>query len=878
MEAAKKINKMPPMLAQYLEYKEKYQDCLLLFQVGDFYELFFEDAVTVAKTLNLTLTSRDKNSENPVPMCGVPVAVVDGYADRLVAAGYSVSLVSQCSPAKAGKGMVDRKLERIVTPGVRLLSQDSSDAKASIIAAIFAESDKELTIAFCDVQDGQIYIREGANFSNLHSEIKRIAPVEIVLAANMNGQAITRRLSWVRRLESLISERALKFRSDRYLQAGVVSGRELSRLDGYNTLGSAAKKAVRLLSNYIDEVLVEEEAPLKAVKVESFKGKLKIDATTRRNLELVYNLNDGGEEGSLFDFLNATLSSGGYRLLRAWMLAPLSDKQQIEARLDCVSSFIEQPQYLEELRGLLRGLSDLERIAARIELAVVSPRELAALRDALLVLPQIGELLNKQKEEALTRRADLLEDIGKKLVVPPELIEKLESSLQETPPATLNEGGIFKPAYDPELERLQNLRSTGRSWIAELERKERTNTGIQSLKIKFNNVLGYFIEVTKANLDKVPDYFIKRQSMVNAERFFTEELKAQEEDLLGARDKQIALEQTLFQELRAELKGFANILRVLHKQLATLDVFQAFATIANRSAFVCPKIVEEPVLKIKNGRHPIIAELLKGQFVPNSLNLGPESNSCVILTGPNMGGKSTYLRQAALIAVLAQCGSFVPAEEATIGIVDQLFARLGAADDLREGASTFMVEMQEASYILNNATSSSLVLIDEIGRGTATADGLAIAQAILEWLVAKNRSRTLFATHFHELTALAGRLEGIVNLSVGAVDYKGEVVFTHEIKEEAASRSYGIEVAKLANLPAALLKRARKLLVNPDLASSSGQLGLFSQTSTIVEREPDDYNQLKALAEKLDDLNLNNMTPLEALNFLSILKEGLEAE
>ncbi|MDC0357928.1 DNA mismatch repair protein MutS [Oligoflexia bacterium] len=874
---------LPPMLTQYLEYKQRYSDCLLLFQVGDFYELFFEDAVTVARTLNLTLTSRDKNSVKPVPMCGVPVAVVDGYADRLVDVGFSVALVSQCSSVQNGKGMVDRKLDRIITPGIRLFGNSVDQATTGLVAGVYIDSENEVGIAFSEVQTGAIFVREGITIRALHTELLRAGPTEVVLPRSVEGKQLNRRQSWVRELDAITHETNVKFRPDSYVETSVSDQRDFSALQGYSALSVVARKAVRLLINYVDETTVDATVSYSSVVVKSYEHALSIDATTRKNLDLVKAAKDNCERGSLLGFLNCTCTGGGYRLLRQWILSPLTEKQKIDLRLDAVATLKNTPEVRDTLQGLLKYLADIERIAARIELGIASPRELGALRDSIQKLPLFSEALEACLGQEVLEQDELLKDLKTALSIPENLVERLSATLTESPPAVFSEGGIIKAGFNTELDRLRLIRKSGRSWIAELERQERERTGITSLKIKFNNVLGYFIEVTKANIKKVPENYIRRQTMVNAERFFTEELKKQEDELLNARAKQIELERSLFAALQDELVKFTPELRRIHKSISELDVLVSFAILAEKEDLVRPTISTNADLNIEAGRHPILAALLKGRFIANALHMEAGGKNSVIITGPNMGGKSTYLRQAALIVIMAQIGSFVPARAAQIGIVDKIFARLGASDDLSEGESTFMVEMREASHILSNATERSLVLIDEIGRGTATADGLAIAQAILEWVILKAQCRTLFATHFHELTGLEELYPPVLNLSVGSVDHEGEVIFTHEIKAGAASRSYGIEVAKLAGLPAALLKRARALLVviakqQEELGTGGGaQISLFDANPGIAYSEPKDYSCLQELKRSLEKVNINNMSPIEALNFLDKIKADLRA-
>ena len=854
---------------QYLDYKKQYPDALLLFQVGDFYELFFSDAVTVARTLNLTLTTRDKNNPDPIPMCGVPVAVVDGYVDRLVAAGYSVAIVSQGALPASGKGMVPRKLERIVTPGINILGSPSTSVAETSVAAIGGDPDRLLSIAFSNVQSGILRTCDGIPPDALASELGKLGITEVILPQVSYNKRVDRRSPWVRLIEGTVGEHGVKFRSLASTDVSGSSARALGTISGFSTLGTPGKQAVRLLIDYIDEITVETKIPIRLIEPWSNASLVAIDAPTRRNLELVTNSHDNGTAGTLFEYLNECRSPAGTRLLHNWILHPSCDLAQIKSRQKAVAKLIPALDARSTIRTRLQSMVDFERLAARIELNAVTPRELGALRDAVVRLPEIKALLSdlERKEETI------LSALAQQTELSVELGSMLERALMDEPPHMLSEGGIIRDGYNSDLDRLRALNTQGRTWIAELENREKEATGISSLKVRFNNVLGFFIEITKANLSKVPERFIRRQSTANSDRFTTTELAKLAEDVLGAQGKIIDLERKLFEALRAELLQYTAELRRAGEAIASIDILQAFAELAARDDLFAPELDGSRLLVIEKGKHPVVARLLREQFVPNSLELA-ESGHCCIITGPNMGGKSTFLRQAALIVIMAQLGSFVPAKKALIGIVDKIFARIGASDNVSEGESTFMVEMREAAHIIGSSTGSSLVLIDEVGRGTATADGLAIAQAILEWLVVETKARTLFATHFHELTKLDSSYKGIKNLSVGSIEREDSVIFTHEIQQGAANRSYGIEVAKLAGLPAPLLSRAQELLALETTSSAAveqRQLSIFSGAESAKSTEPLDYKPLKALAEDLRRIDVQTTTPLEALLLLDKL-------
>lgn len=858
--------KYPPMLTQYLEYKERCADCLVLYQVGDFYELFFDDAVTAAHALSITLTTRDKNDSNPIPMCGVPVASVGNYIERLINLDYSVAVVSQTEVKKGG---AIRKLERIITPGINILGETiTSSAK---IGALFLEGES-VFFAFSDVQSGKIWIKENLDLSNVGHDVAALELSELVLPTEVNGRRIDRRFSWFRALALVLNERALKIKSF------AAHSNRLITVKGFSALSPGAKSAASLLVNYIDETTIEAKLPIYEIAPKLEDRSLAIDARTRKNLELVKNTQDGTEKGTLFGYLNQTQSPGGTRTLRQWICEPQTEVTEIKARLEAVKALKDRSMLCSELREILCGFPDIERIMSRAELGNVNPRELGALRDTIIKLPVIKSSLG----EALSF-STMLRRCVEKLLVDKECCLLLES-LAELPPNFISEGEIFKAGFDTELDRLRELKHSGGRWMREFEEQERKGTGISSLKVRSNSVFGYYIEVTHSNLERVPEHYTRRQTTANAERFITDDLKRREVEINSAHEKQIALERRHFEELKTKLLKFTSPLRVVAQALCELDVLLSLATVAEREGLTEPIIDESSELEIVDGFHPILAKLLGGRFVKNSQELSNSKQNCLLVTGPNMGGKSTYLRQAALIIIMAQLGSFVPARSARIGVVDKIFARMGAGDNPLEGESTFMVEMREASFIISQASSRSFIVIDEIGRGTSTGDGLSIARAILEWIVCKLKCRTLFATHFHELTTLADKFKNLGNVSVGSLEGPGGVLFTHEIKSGPANKSYGLDVAKLSGLPEELLFRAREILKSIENQAiergEARQLSIFGGDqkahSSVVP--PEDYANLKKLAELVQKFDLNNSAPLDALNYLARLKKELNLE
>lgn len=876
-----KGEQLPPMLRQYKELKEKYSDCLLLFQVGDFYELFFEDAVTVSRTLNLTLTTRDRKNPDPVPMCGVPIAVVDTYAERLIDAGYSVAIVSQAEgPVKAGVA-VTRFLERIITPGIRLLGSGKNEASDELVAALGGFSEGSVAIAASNVQSGTIKVIEEVGISHLVPELERMGAIEVILPVALGGKKIDRRLQWVRELCERFGQNRVKFRRESL--PGAPYDEMLAPIVNYQALSQAARKAVRLLAQFVDETTVGLGVAFHSIDVSRDEDILAINAVTRDSLELVKSTRDQGKEYTLYGTLDATVTQEGSRMLRRWICFPSRSLETIRGRLASVRTLVKAGRSREEIRQILKFFPDGERIAARTALQVVSPLELASLRDSLERIPDLKILLSKVAEGGVDGSGRQLAELEAGLLCPEVLLSRLKLSLADSPSGNFNEGEIIRPGFNEELDRLRDLRRNGRSWIAALEQEEREKTGIASLKLRFNQAFGFFIEVTKANLHKVPPHYIRKQTTVNGERFTTEQLREREQEILSAESREVRLQKDLFNQLRRDMSVHAGEIRSIGEIVATIDVLSALSEVAEKEGYSEPEVLETMELSIQEGKHPVLARLLGPDFVPNTIGFQEEGARCIVLTGPNMGGKSTFLRQNALIVIMAQIGSFVPARRARIGIVDRIFSRIGASDNMIEGDSTFMVEMREAAAIVRNATERSMVIIDEIGRGTATADGLALAQSILEWLVLKPACRTLFATHFHELTLLEEFHPSVRNLSVGSMEKDGDLIFTHHIREGAASRSYGVEVAKLAGLPSGIIKRAKGILQarqkEPMESREPLQQSLFDAPVFLEESDENDHGLLKEnsslreLAARILASDINQMTPLDALRLLSELRE-----
>jgi len=722
-----------------------------------------------------------------------------------------------------------------------------------------------------------VWVKEQIGFSAVPIELGRLAPSELL---------VCRSGPYAKKVYQLsnLKGTAIKLRADESSEVGS-GGRAVANILGYGGLGPSAKKAVRLLLNYLDETTVDVSVTINEVTTVRENSILSIDSATRVNLELVRNSRDGGMDGTLLQILDHTKTPLGARLLKSSILNPLVDVNQIQDRLEAVRFLKTELGLRNELSDILKFITDVERVAARVELKSAMPRELGALRDSIEVVPALRRVLLNALVAGDAETVRQLKTTGDLLEVSPELAELLSTALLDEVPLSSSDGGIIRDGHSSDVDRLREIKRTGRSWIADLEAQEKVTSGIGSLKIRYNNVLGFFFEVTKTNLSKVPSHFIRRQSTVTGDRFTTVELQRREEEVLGAEGKLCKLERELFESLRQQVCAYTASLRALSSTIATLDMLLSLAEAADREDFVQPEITRGLELNIKNGRHPVVARILRGSFIPNSLVMKEVGKRCFVITGPNMGGKSTFLRQAAILVIMAQMGSFVAADSAEVGVVDKIFARIGASDNMAEGESTFMVEMREAAHIVANATNRSLLLIDEIGRGTATSDGLSIARSILEWFIVETKCRTLFATHYHELTALDETYLEVGNLSVGSTDVDGQVVFTHQIQAGPASKSYGLEVARIAGLPENLINRARVLLneierkqeINQD--DRTRQLSFFRDAPAAVTRqkvvEPSDYPLLSRLKRTLTETSVDDITPRKALEILAQIKTDL---
>jgi DNA mismatch repair protein MutS len=866
-----------PAMQQYLRMKAEQPEALLFFRMGDFYELFFEDAVTASRALDIALTSRSKDQRGePIPMCGVPYHAAPGYVARLVKLGFRVALCEQMEDPRAAKGVVRREIVRVVTPATQLEAAALEGGDTSFLLAL-APAPGGLGVAYLEPTTGEFVAaewRDADRWDRLRDDLAAMRPREILVPS---GEALPPWLTDPAQPEAQIPRADLP--TSEFEPRG--ARRDLSAHFGVLTLEAfgcealpQATGAAGAALRYVRDTQKRDLGHVTTLRAREESGVLVVDALTRRNLELLENLADGGRRATLLDILDETHTPMGARLIRDWILRPLARLEPIQDRLDAVEELAFRTVERGRFAETLRRVQDIDRILGRVAMGTAGPRDLVALASSLRALPEAGAAL-----EACV--APLVRGSVKDAAPPVDVAEVIEATLEASPPATVREGGVVRDGVDPELDELRQASRGGRATIAGIEQRERSRTGITSLKVRFNRVFGYYIEISKSNLGLVPSDYIRKQTIAGGERFVTPELKEYEEKVLRSDELILARETAIFDELRGRVGARTREIQPASRGIAVLDVLASLAEVACRYDFVKPRVSTDTGLSYAEGRHPVMERVLPEPFVANDLEMDTDRH-LFILTGPNMGGKSTFLRQTALIVLLAQMGSFVPAREAKIGIVDRIFTRVGATDHILRGQSTFMVEMQETAHILHHATPKSLVLLDEIGRGTATFDGLSIAWAVAEHVARVGRSRTLFATHYHELTDLAGDIPGVANLHVSAREWRETVVFLRKIEAGSSDRSFGIQVARLAGLPASVVARAQEILRNlertefdregrPRLAYSEGtaptserQLPLFSRPGELV-------------LEELRRLDLEAMTPLEAMALLGEIQRRLKA-
>ena len=859
-------------MKQFHHFKEKHPDCILFFRMGDFYETFYDDARTCSKVLGLTLTSRDKGSANPIPLAGVPYHAIDGYLKKMLQAGYRVAVCEQVEDPKKAKGVVKRDVVRIVTPGTLTDEMLLEDKKDNFLCAVHLDAKGYAAVSWVDITTGHFFVQR-MHETELLDELQRLAPAECLLA-DRRGElfdAETRRLAKdIGQLtRAIVTERPgwyfdpyqAKQRLLKHFGAATLEGFGIA--DGDQDLVPPAGAVIEYL-NETQKTALGHIQSLRKVSRQSF---LQIDPTSLRSLEVLQTIRAELRKGSLLACLDETQTGMGGRMFRNWLCMPLCDAAAIESRQDAVQELKENSDALTPMRELLSDIADPERIAARVSTFRASPRDLLALARTLRRVPRLRGILAECRAEMLAGLAQRCDSMD-------ELADLLEAAVEPECPTHLRDGGVIRVGFSEELDRLRAITKDGQSWLRNYQQEQAQRTGIANLKVGFNKVFGYYIEVSHAAADKVPADYVRKQTIKNAERYITDELKEYETEVLSAEEKAVELEQRLFEDLRNESAKYVRRLQELADTIARCDCLASLAYVAARRNYRRPLIADDTRLIIREGKHPVLAETLGSEFVPNDVELGARAADIAVITWPNMSGKSTYIRQVALLVLMAQTGSFIPAEEAEIGLVDRIFTRVGASDELVRGQSTFMVEMTETANIINNATDRSLVILDEVGRGTSTYDGLALAWAVTEHLATRLKCRTFFATHYHELTELAELFRNVRNLNVAVREWMDEVVFLHRILPGGTDKSYGIHVAKLAGIPKSILGRSNEILEDLESTFAKEATGehLAKHKTKAPDRDALFVQKHKSVLDKLATTDVNNLTPLEAINLLGQIK------
>jgi len=877
-------NELTPMMKQYMQTKEEYKDCILFYRLGDFYEMFFDDALTASKELEITLTGKNCGLEERAPMCGIPYHAVDSYLNRLVSKGYKVAICEQVEDPKTAKGIVKREVIRVVTPGTNLDTQGLDETKNNYIMCIVYMADR-YGLSVADVTTGEYLVTELDSQTKLMDELYKFMPSEIVCneAFYMSGLDLD---DLKNRLHMAIYSLEAWYFDDALCRETLQEHFKVASLEGIGLsdceCGMIASGA---LLKYLEETQKNSLSHMSRLTRYATGNYMVLDSATRRNLELVETLREKQKRGSLLWVLDKTKTAMGARTLRKYVEQPLIDKKSIVKRLDAVAELKDNAICREEIREYLNPVYDLERLVGKITYQSANPRDLIAFQSSLSMLPSVKCILKDME-------SDLLKEIYEELDPLEELCDLVGRAIQEEPPLAMKEGGVIKDGYNEEVDRLRKAKSEGKNWLADLETKEREKTGIKNLRIRYNKVFGYYLEVTNSFKDLVPDYYTRKQTLANAERYIIPELKELEDTILGAEDKLCALEYELYCEVRNTIAAELTRIQRTAKAVAKLDVIASLALVAERNNYVRPKINEKGVIDIRDGRHPVVEKMIPNDmFIANDTYLDDKKQRISIITGPNMAGKSTYMRQAALIVLMAQLGSFVPASSANIGLVDRIFTRVGASDDLASGQSTFMVEMNEVANILRNATSKSLLILDEIGRGTSTFDGLSIAWAVVEYISNSKLlgAKTLFATHYHELTELEGKISNVNNYCIAVKEKGDDIVFLRKIVKGGADKSYGIQVAKLAGVPDPVINRAKEIveeLVTADITGKVKDIAVQgSETKKKTQKKLDEvdltqfslFDTVKDddVLNELKELDISHMTPMDAMNKLYQLQNKL---
>ena len=846
-----------PMVQQYLAVKEQHKNELLFFRLGDFYEMFFEDALTASRELNITLTKRAGNGDN-IPMCGVPYHSVDGYIAKLVQKGYRIAICEQMEDPRFAKGIVERKVIKIITPGTALNEQLLQD-KHNRYLTLLVEAQQELCLAVADVSTGECrwFLATGSDkMLEIEEQLYRLQPAELVITTQLEeGEQL---LEWV---HSKLPECTLSNFTD--ASATDYFPQHFPSVQ----VSTVVQHTVELLLNYLHSTVMADLSHINQLSEIVRDSFMQLDATAIRNLELVRSMADGSKRGTLLGVLDFTKTSMGARRLRSWIEAPLLDIARIHERQEAVAELVASATLRDAVAEQLKAVADLERIVSRVEVGSANARDLVALRGSLSVLPGLKDVLQGCQSKALQR-------VKNAICEHRELAVRLEQAIVDEPPFSVREGGMIRPGYNAELDELQLIAADNKTWMQNFELKIKEATGIKTMKVGFNKVFGYYIEVSKGQANSVPDYFVRKQTLVNAERFIVPELKEYENKILGAKEKIQSLEYYLFDELRSLIRTQISEIQATARAIGTLDVLNGLAIAAYKYNYVRPELNNQGEIKITDGRHPVVERLLEKEiFVPNNVNLNNTDERMIVITGPNMAGKSTYMRQVALLVLMSQMGSFIPARQASICPVDKIFTRVGASDDLATGQSTFMVEMNEVAQILRYATKNSLIILDEVGRGTSTFDGMSIARAVMEYIHDKIKAKTLFATHYHQLIALEQELSGVKNYSVAVKERGKDIVFLRRIVPGGTDRSYGVHVARLAGLPKKVLDRAEEFLQEYD--SEQGQ------AAPVQQAESDNFMGslfTSAITEQLLSIDVMSMTPIEAMNMLYKLQDEARKE
>ena len=865
---------MTPAMKQFHHFKDKYPDAILFFRMGDFYETFYKDAEICSKVLGLTLTSRSKGA-NPVPLAGVPFHAVDGYLKKMLQAGYKVAVCEQIEKPKDAVGVVKRDVTRVITPGTLTDDMLLNAKEDNYLCAINLDKNSTASLSWVDISTGHFFCME-IDENRLLDELLRLSPAEC-LVADRRGElfeAEAKELSKniAQLTNAIITERPAWYFDTYQGHQRLLKHFGTKTLEGFG-IGDNDNVIVPAgaIIEYLNETQKTALGHIQSLKKITRTNFLEIDTTTLRSLEVLRTIRSENPKGTLISCLDETLTAMGGRMFRNWLCMPLCDKGSIELRQDAVEEAVNDDAMLTEIRRFLANISDLERIAARVSTFRSNARDLIALAGTLRKIPDIRVILQ-------TCKSDLFVKLATKCDSMDELAELLESAIKPECPTHLRDGGVIKAGFDEELDSLRSINSDGQSWLKKYQQQQSEATGIVNLKLGFNKVFGYYIEVNHSGTSKVPADYVRKQTLKNAERYITDELKKFETKALGAEEKSIELEYKLFEEIRQFTARYVSRLQLLADVIARCDCLTALAYLARRRNYIRPEITTDKVLNIKEGKHPVLAEILGSEFVSNDVEIGDNSADCIIITGPNMSGKSTYIRQVALLVLMAQTGSFIPAESATIALVDRIFTRVGASDELIRGQSTFMVEMTETANIINNATEKSLVILDEVGRGTSTYDGLSLAWAITEHIATQLKCRTLFATHYHELTELSELFTNIKNCNVAVREWAGEVVFMHKIIPGGTDKSYGIHVAKLAGLPKSILQRSREIL--KELESTFTKEAAGEHLAKNKTKEPDNdtlfVQKNKTVLDRLSSIDVNNLTPIEAINLLEQIKNEIE--